>query len=158
MGRMPLLAILLVVLGVVPFVACGLAALSPDAAAADRMLVALIGYAAVALSFVGGIHWGLQLQSRQPDTFVERTRLGLGVLPVLAGWVALVLPLVVAGWVSLIVLIAAYIGTILVEQAAARRDLVPPRYMWVRWGFTVVALGMMITVLTLHLLGVTARF
>ena len=67
-GRMPLLAILLSVLGLVPFIVCGLAALGPDPATSARMLSALIGYAAVTLAFAGGIHWGFELQSRQQDS------------------------------------------------------------------------------------------
>ncbi len=155
---MPLLAILLSVLGLIPFIVCGLAALGPDPGTASRMMSALIAYAAVTLAFAGGVHWGFELQSRQQDTFVERARLGLGVVPPLVGWIALLLPLVVASWVSLIVLIAAYIGMVLVEHEAGRRELVPPRYLWLRWGFTVVAVAMMVTVLTLHLLGQTIKF
>lgn len=154
---MPLLAILLSVLGLVPFIVCGLAALGSDAATAARMLNALIGYAAVTLAFGGGIHWGFELQSRQQDTLVERARLGLGVVPPLVGWIALLL-LAVAPWLSLVVLIAAYIGAVLIEQQAARRGLLPPRYLWLRWGFTLVAEAMMITVLTLRLLGQSVSF
>ena len=153
-----MLAILLSVLGLVPFVVCGLAALGPDPATSARMLNALIGYAAVILAFTGGIHWGFQLQSRQPDSFVERARLGLGILPPLVGWITLLLPLVVAAWLALIVLIAAYVGAVLVEQEAGRRELLPPRFLWLRWGFTVVAVAMMTTVLTLRLLGQTIEF
>jgi len=155
---MPLLVILLSVLGLVPFIVCGLAALGPDQETATRMLDALIGYAAVTLAFAGGIHWGFELQSGQQDKFVHRARLGLGILPPLVGWIALLLPLVVAPWVSLVLLIAAYIGTVLVEQQAERRDLLPPRYLLVRWGFTLVAVAMMITVLTLRLLGQSVIF
>ena len=52
---MPLLVILLSILGLVPFVVCGLAALGPNPATSARMLTALIGYAAVILAFAGGI-------------------------------------------------------------------------------------------------------
>ena len=155
---MPLLAILLGVLGLVPFIGCGLAALSPDAGTAERMLNALIGYAAVILGFTGGIHWGLQLQAPQSDASLERTRLGLGIVSPFVAWVALLLPLVVAPWVALIVLIAAYIGAVLAEQKAGRRSMLPPRYLWLRWGYTVVAVAMMVTVLTLRLLGQTISF
>jgi hypothetical protein len=154
---MPLLAILLSVLGLIPFIACGLAALGPDQVTADRMLSALIAYAAVVLAFAGGVQWGFELQSNQQDAFVQRARLGFGVLPLLVGWIALLLPLVAASWVSLIVLIAAYIGTVLVEHRAAKRNLLPPRYLWLRWSFTVVAVAMMVTVLTLRLLGQTIK-
>lgn len=155
---MPLLAILLGVLGLVPFVVCGLAALSPDPGTAERLLNALIGYAVVILAFTGGIHWGLQLQAPQSDSSAKRTRFGLGIVPPFVAWVALLLPLVVAAWVALIVLIAAYIGTMLVEQQAGRRSLLPPRYLWFRWGYTLVAVAMMVTVLTLRLLGRTISF
>lgn len=155
---MPLLVVLLSILGLVPFVVCGLAALGPDPATSARMLSALIGYAAVILAFAGGIHWGFELQSRQQVASVQRARLGLGIIPPLVSWIAVLLPLVAAPWVSLIVLIAAYIGAVLVEQEADRRDLLPPRYLWLRWGFTLVAVAMMVTVLTLRLLGQTIMF
>jgi hypothetical protein len=157
-GRMPLLAILLSVLGLVPFIVCGLAALGPDPATSARMLSALIGYAAVTLAFAGGVHWGFELQSGHQEAFVQRARLGLGILPPLAGWIALLLPLVAAPWVSLILLIAAYIGAVLLEQEAGKRSLLPPRYLWLRWGFTVVAVAMMVTVLTLRLLDQAITF
>jgi hypothetical protein len=156
---MPLLAILLSVLGLVPFIVCGLAALGTDPDMASRMLQVLIGYAALVLAFVGGIHWGFGLQSTpqtQGTPGRARGRLALGVLPLLVGWIALVLPLVVAPWVSLILLIIGYIGVVLVEQEVGRRELLPPRYLWVRWGFTLVAVAMLVTVVTLRLLGLTA--
>jgi uncharacterized protein DUF3429 len=155
---MPWLAILLSALGLIPFIACGLTALGPDPETAGRMLDALIGYSAVALAFVGGIHWGFELQSDQHQGSVSRARIALGVLPLLAGWVSLVLPLVVAPWVSLVLLIIAYIATVLAEHEAGRRNLLPPRYLWVRWGFTVVAVAMLVTVLTLRLAGLTISF
>jgi hypothetical protein len=155
---MPLLAILLSVLGLIPFVVCGLAALAPDPGTASRMLSALITYAAVMLAFYGGVHWGLELQSRQQNPLIERMRLGFGILVPVAGWIALLLTLVVASWVSLLVLIAAYIGMVLMEQEASRRELLPARYMFLRWSVTIVAVAMMVTVLTLHLLGQTIVF
>ncbi len=155
---MPVLAILLSVVGLIPFIVCGLAALGPDPATSERTLTALIGYAAVTLAFAGGVHWGFELHSHQQDAFVQRARLGLGIVAPLVGWLALLLPLVVAPWVALLVLIAAYIGAILLEQQAGRRNLLPPRYLWLRWAFTVVAVAMMVTVLTLRLLGQTISF
>lgn len=151
---MPLIAILLSLLGLIPFIVCGLAALGPNAASASHMLTALVGYAAVTLAFAGGVHWGFALQSREAEPSLERARLGFGVLPLVAGWIAL-LVLMVAPRTALALLIAAYIGTALLEHAAARRELMPPRYLWLRWAFTVVAVAMLTTVLTLRLLGQT---
>ncbi len=155
---MPLLAILLSLLGLVPFVVCGLGALGADAAMAARMVSALIGYAAVVLGFIGGIRWGFELQSAQADPAQQRARLGLGAVPPLIGWLALLLSLVVAYWVALLALIAGFIGSALIEQQAARRDPSPPRHLWLRWGYTGVAVAMLVTVLTLRLLGQTISF
>ena len=151
---MPLIVILLSLLGLIQFMVCGLAALGPDAATASHMMSALIGYAAVTFAFAGGVHWGFALQTREPEPSLERARFGLGVLPPLLGWIALLL-LMVAAWMSLVLLIAAYIGAALLEHEAARRELMPARYLWLRWAFTIVAVAMLTTVLTLRLLGQT---
>ena len=58
---MPLLAIVLGVAGLIPFIVCGLGAVSVDAVSSARMMTALIGYGAVILSFLGGVHWGFAL-------------------------------------------------------------------------------------------------
>jgi hypothetical protein len=75
--------------GLVPFVAAvlGIALLEgePRAFAAR----ALLAYGAVILSFLGAVHWGLLLA--RPASDAPR-RLLAGVLPALAGWVALLLP------------------------------------------------------------------
>ena len=150
---MPLLAILVSAVGLVPFVVCGLGALGADPA--WHMLDALVGYGAVTLAFAGGVHWGFALgPQQQVEQSVERTRLVLPVAPALLGWIAL-LALLVAWWLALALLIAGYIGTALLEQQAAQRGLTPPRYLLLRWVFTGVALAMLITVLTLRLLGQT---
>jgi len=120
MVTMALLAILLSVLGLAPFVVCGLAALGSDPVTAARMLTALIGYAALVLAFSAGIHWGFELQSPQQDRAVGRTRLGLAAAALVACWIAIALPMVAAAWLSLVVLIAAYIGAVLIEQQAAK--------------------------------------
>ena len=50
------------------------------------------------------------------------------------------------------------VGAVLAEHEADRRGLMPLHYLWLRWGFTVVAVAMMVTVLTLRLLGQTLIF
>jgi hypothetical protein len=159
---MPAIAILLSLLGLAPFIGCGLAALSHDATLAERMLTALIAWGALTLAFTGGLHWGLVLRepdappaSGNPPRMERHTRLGLTVVPLLLGWVALLLPLIAAAWLALLLLIVGYIATLAVEHHFAVRFVLPPRYLWLRWGFTVVAVAMLTTVLTLRLLGQT---
>jgi len=163
---MPLLAILLGVAGLIPFVVCGLGAISADAVQATRMMTALIGYGAVILSFLGGVHWGFALGAVGPappvatapagNRFItaDRARLVLGVVPSLIGWLALLLQMLLMEWAALLVLIVGFIATVVVEHQAARRKLIPAgAYIWLRWGLTVVVVAMLVTVLTLRLLG-----
>ena len=73
--------------GLIPFVGCAaLAAMGgPDA---DAWLTALIAYAAVILSFLGGTRWGASIAAGSPDPMT----LILSNLPALVAWAAL-LPL-----------------------------------------------------------------
>ena len=83
----------------------------------------------------------------------ERWRLLFGVMPSLIGWVALLAPLALPAWTGLCVLIAGFLATVIVEAQAGRRGLVSQHYIWLRWGLTLVVVAMLVTVLTLRLLG-----
>jgi hypothetical protein len=152
---MPTIVLPLSLLGLVPLVifACGAVGQIPETA--ERMLVALIDYAALMLAFAGGVHWGLALQ---PGTLRPSLRFGAGVLPMIVAWVALVLAQLIAPSVALAVLIIGYLATVLTEHRAAQRLLVPSRYVWTRWGFSVVAVVMMAMVLILRGIGQTIVF
>jgi Protein of unknown function (DUF3429) len=152
---MPTIVLPLSLLGLVPLVifACGAVGHIPETA--ERMLVALIDYAALILAFAGGVHWGLALQ---PNTLRPSLRFGAGVLPMIVAWVALVLAQLIAPSVALAVLIIGYLATVLTEHRAAQRMLVPSRYVWTRWGFSVVAVVMMAMVLILRGIGQTIVF
>lgn len=76
--------------GLIPFVAASLATtLPPDGAARELAGRLLVGYGAVILSFLGGVHWGLVLRDRPGNA---ARLLTVGVLPALAGWTTLLLP------------------------------------------------------------------
>jgi hypothetical protein len=161
---MPASAILLSILGLLPFIGCGLAALGHNPETADRMLTALLAWGGLVLAFTGGLQWGMVLREPAIDSAAapgsqrpigRNARIGLAVLPLLLGWVALLLPLVAAAWLALLLLIMAYIAMLAAEHHAARRLVLPARYLWLRWGFTVVTVAMLTTVLTLRLLGQT---
>jgi hypothetical protein len=163
-ARLPLAALGLGLLGIVPFVALGIAALSTsDTAQATRLLLALIAYGAVVLGFLGGVHWGFVLHPALPDGLSpdarrDATRLGLGVLPSLIGWVALLIPLLGLPEVGLLVLIVGFLATILTEHTLRRRGLVPPAYVAMRWALSIVVLVVLISVLALRLIGARLSF
>ena len=72
--------------GLLPFVASAALVwwLPPEAAA--RVVAALLAYAALILSFLGGIHWGIGFRDGGSWPFVW------GVMPSLGAWPALLLP------------------------------------------------------------------
>ena len=151
---MPVIAIVLGVAGLVPVIVCGLGAMGPGTGASN-MLAALVAYGAVVLSFLGGMQWGFALLAGT-EPRAQRWRLALGVVPSLVGWAALLAGLVLWNWVALALLAAGFIGTIVAEHQAVQRGLaVPGGYLWLRWGLTVVVVAMLVTVLTLRLLGMT---
>jgi len=152
---MPNVAIPLSLLGLVPFIGFALGAVGHIPETAERMLVSLIDYAALILGFAGGVHWGLALS---PDAARPAVRFGAGVLPLVIAWVGLIVAQMVDPSVAVAVLIVGYLATVITEHRAARRLLVPPRYMWLRWIFSVVAIVMMVMVLVLRGVGQTIVF
>lgn len=125
--------------------ALGLSGLLPFLGAAAGVLAApahwtgfakgvLIAYGAVILSFLGAVHWGLALRAPAEEAAAAPARLGLGVLPALVGWAAMVL----GERPSLLLLAAGILATAGVEQWAAARGLLPAPYMRLRW---VLSLG-----------------
>lgn len=153
---MPFPLFLLGLVGLAPFVGCGLAALGAHSGGDDLWLAALIGYAAVVLGFFGGVHWGLVL--REPAPSRSTMRVGLAVVPLALSWAALVAEATGLSWVALLILIGGYILAIAAEHRGSQEGLLPNRYLWLRWTFTIVAVAMLTTVVTLRLLGQTIVF
>jgi hypothetical protein len=152
---MPPIALFLSLLGLVPLVAFALGAVGHIPETAERMLVALIDYAALLLAFAGGVHWGLALL---PGALRPGVRFAAGVLPLIIAWIGLVAAQMVSPSVTLTVLILGYLATILTEHRAARSLLVPSGYVWLRWGFSAVAVVAMVMVLVLRGIGQTIVF
>jgi hypothetical protein len=152
---MPAIATLLSLLGLVPFVFFAFGAVGHIPEGAERMLISLIDYAALILAFAGGVHWGLAFW---PDTVRPGLRLGAGAVPLIIAWVGLVVAQLVSPSIALVVLCLGYLATVLAEHRAAQKQLMPARYVWMRWGFSAVAIIMMVMVLVLRGIGQTIVF
>jgi hypothetical protein len=130
--RIPAAAAWLGAAGILPFLALAVALVGelvePPVVAAR----ALIGYGAVILSFLGGIQWGLGIAGGATE--VSWARLGWSVLPALAAWVGLLLPLT-AGLVLLAVAFMVVLGADVLLQA---RELTPPWYVRLRLPLTTI--------------------
>ncbi len=163
--RLPPLALLLGMGGLVPFLACGLGSVvAGGAVPADRALLALVEYAAIILSFLGAVHWGLALagagvaaRGGLERSGTERARLALGVLPALIGWAALLVSVAAAPAIALALLIAGFLATTAVEARAAADGLVPSGYMRMRWGLTLVVVVVLALVLLSRVSGIVVR-
>jgi hypothetical protein len=149
--RLPPMAIVLSVAGLIPFIICSLFAARSSVEGGNEGLLALISYGAVILSFIGAVHWGFVLEGeKQP---IERGRLSLAVVPALIGWSAALLAIWHHAPLGLVLLIAGYIAAVVVEGRGRRYDLVPRSYLFMRWGLTIIVVALMTTVLVLRLLG-----
>ena len=150
---LPLTAILLGLAGLIPFVGCGLLAIGEDVVTAEHGFTALIAYAAVILSFIGAVHWGLALSDGAAARRVQRIRYAAGVLPALLGWIALLAPMFVPAWVSLVVLLAGFIAVPVAEARGAHLGYVPARYIALRWVVSLVVVAVLGCVLIVRLAG-----
>lgn len=101
---------------------------------------ALAAYGATILAFLGAVHWGLALRAPAAEQASAWPRLGLGVLPALLGWAALLLPAAP----GLLLLAFGLLATAAVETLAARRGLLPPAYLRLRWLLSAVAAGCLV--------------
>lgn len=115
--------------GLLPFLAGALLAWSVDEAWRPATLHALAAYGAVILGFLGAVHWGLALRAPDGEAAAAAPRLGLGVLPALIGWAALLLP----PGPGLLLLASGILATAGLETQAARRGLLPAAYLRLRW-------------------------
>ncbi len=97
--------------GLVPFVAGALLVWAVRDDVLDYVALALSAYAAVVLSFLGGIHWGFAMRQPQPQPQTRPATAALvwGVVPSLVAWPAAVMPpsggLVILG----LMLVACYL-------------------------------------------------
>ncbi len=150
---LPVLALLLGLAGLLPFVACGVLALRPDD---GRGAMALAAYAAVILAFLGGVHWGFALGEPLgvPSGRGERARLGLGVVPSLVGWVGLLMVVALDASAGLALLALGFIGTTLVERRGLAAGLVPPGYMKLRYALSGTVVAILGFVLVMRVLGI----
>ena len=122
--------------GVLPFATCVLAIVLLDGEARTFAVRGLVAYGAVILSFLGAVHWGLLL--RGPAAAMQ-LRLAVGVLPALAGWVALLLP----DRYALALLVVAFGGFWLYEHRVVGTALLPSSYLDLRRHLSLAACALL---------------
>lgn len=125
--NIPRPALLLGLGGLIPFAAGAAISFAPNAELARHGLMALTFYAAVILSFLGGVRWGAliaapALESGQQD--LPWSGMILSVMPSLVAWPALLLRPAPA----LILLLAGFLIQFWLDVIAAREGRLPRWY------------------------------
>jgi len=143
---MPVPAVWLGLLGLIPFVAIAVAIVLVDGLVKSELLFAQVAYGAVILSFLGGVHWGLAITNQQLLSGKNGWRnLGLSVIPALIGWLALI----PQSRTGLMMLVSGFILMLWIDFRASAKGTVPPWYPTLRWRLTLVVLISLISMLWL---------
>lgn len=126
-------------LALLPFLALALLTWTPDAAAirgfaAARLAqLALAAYAAMFLSFLGALHWGVTIAIPETPAVTTRRALNWGVIPPLLGWLALLMTFVgMAPGIVFAVLVADFLLVWWMDAALLRLRECPAGYVELR--------------------------
>ena len=123
--------------GAIPFITCSAALwLAPPAYRAFATTV-LTGYAAVILSFLGGIQWGLAVNLIDTAPKSARTMFLLSVVPSLLAWAMLLLP---ASSSRIIVAMCLFAFVWVVDALLNLQKLIPPWYFKLRSIITIIVI------------------
>ena len=131
----PIAAVALGAFGAVPFVFFAASGFLMQGQYQSTMILALVAYGAVILSFLGGIHWGLAIA--ELGTRLQAApwrRLSLSVVPSLVGWAALMMP----GAFGLLTMAFAFVGMLWIDVTASKTGEAPSWYPRLRWPLTLV--------------------
>jgi hypothetical protein len=120
-------AALLGAAGLIPFLAGALWSFVPGETGAWAR-GALLGYGAVILSFMGGVHWGLAMAAARPSFL----RYGASVVPALLAWLALLS----GGRAGFVLLAASFASLLAYDLGAVRSGEAPAWYPALRWPLT----------------------
>jgi len=132
-SRIPILINQLGYAGLIPFVTLALALWMLPSNYFDQLHQALLSYAAIILSFMGAIHWGLAMAEFNT---VNRFQLGISVVPALAAWFA---SLLTPMW-NYSILIVAFVSLCLLDSYMVKNHNAPEWYPLLRIPLTVVVI------------------
>lgn len=134
--------------GLIPFVTCAVALWTGTPVYASIALQLQAGYAAVILSFLGGVHWGRALAG---DRFGPTgPRLMWAILPSLMGWILFFVPQIEIRIVGFAV---AFSLAYIVDVKAVQAGMFPDWYKRLR---KVLTTGVLVTFILTLTAGVTA--
>lgn len=114
--------------GLIPFVLLAALMWLVDAELLPFVAIALGGYAAAIVSFLGGVHWGIGFMKIQSDAMAApRFHFWWGVVPSLVAWLALMMPAYAALPLLGLVVVACYAVDSKTYPAAGLASWLPMR-------------------------------
>ncbi len=128
----PVPALVLGMMGVLPFAASSLSLAIGVSLAPAPAALALSTYGAIILSFMGGAQWGLAVAASSSAPSGLWRRFGTSVIPALVGWSALLAP----GRPGLAVLATAFALLAAYDLWSVRQGEAPPWYGRLRLGLS----------------------
>jgi hypothetical protein len=121
--------------GLLPFVVLTSALYALPDHTRPQLLFWLSAYAAVVLSYVGALHWGIAMVHTQMREQERTLSMAWSVVPALAGWVSLLLP----PRTGLLLMAATFAVHFAADFQLAQRFSLPGWYLRLRGGLTTVA-------------------
>jgi hypothetical protein len=135
----PLAAVWLGGLGIVPFLAFAALILIGPPELVGTASDALAAYGSIILSFLGGIQWGFATGDAHTgsENGALLRSLSVSVLPSLVAWTALLAP----RELGLVILAGTFLLVLLVDIRAARSNRAPAWYPSLRWPLTLLVVA-----------------
>ena len=129
--------------GLIPFVLFSIGSWVPLPLVHDAVAI-LIAYAAVILSFIGAVHWGVVMSNSEDRHSMQ---LLASVVPSLVGWIALLIPVIPA----LIILLLGFIIHILYDWSMHKKLVFPEWYLPMRiWLTSVVSICLVASIIAVE--------
>ena len=121
--------------GLIPFVVLAIVAWLPDPERARAAIAYQVQYAAIILTFVGALHWGVVLTERILSQGITALALMWSVVPALYAWVVALMP----AQRALSLLVAGLVVAFLADAVLYREYSVPRWFVGLRFVLTAVA-------------------
>jgi hypothetical protein len=135
-ARLPALAAQLGYAGLIPFVALSIGMWVLPEAYQAQASSALLSYAAIILSFMGAVHWGLAIANDELDSW----QVGASVIPALVAWFASF----ASPMINYSILIVAFAGLCVFDGRMVQAGKAPAWYPKLRTPLTAVVVASLI--------------
>jgi hypothetical protein len=122
--------------GLIPFVVIAGAMWALPAEFTQPLVAWLTAYAAVTLSFAGGLHWGLSMLHPDMTEQDQSVFMAWSVVPAVVGWISLLM----LPKTALLLLTATFVIQYAADRQLAQRFRLPSWHLRLRAGLTAVAI------------------